>query len=337
MSVSLIQHYFGTKAAAAHRNARHPVERIGGHILGQLETLGPDVRPLHRTVPAVAQTFLPTDDERRAAMLLYLGFAGAALTDDEPAQSADVVRQRNEPARLHRYRADTGQRRPASWPKESTRPPRRSRFSRSSSDCRSPCFWSKRPCTATRPRCSTPTWSLLGADQRIVADGRSWLSDTRQRSGSGRPTRASPDTIGLVALSRLRTEPRVGPRSPVKSTATAMPPSRASCRPRSRTRSQLRDSSNRRRSPRRPNAPEVGVRTSTHDHMTVEPSGITEPVAAGRHRFADPCTSTWRVQVHRALKCQGLVSPRWQRRALVRRRHRHSIRSCGPKPPVSAA
>ena len=45
-----------------------------------------DARPIDR-LRAVAGAFLPTDDESRAAMLLYHGFAAVALTDAELRRS----------------------------------------------------------------------------------------------------------------------------------------------------------------------------------------------------------------------------------------------------------
>ena len=82
MSVSLVQHYFGTKenllvgtldiqsAAMGERIRR----RLGGARARPPTTRSSSERSL--------AAFLPTDDESRAAMLLYHGFAAAALTDE---------------------------------------------------------------------------------------------------------------------------------------------------------------------------------------------------------------------------------------------------------------
>lgn len=81
VSVSLVQHYFGNKEQLLIGTLDIESEAIGGRILGRLEALGSAAGPLER-VRTVAEAFLPTDEESKAAMLVYLGFAGAALTDE---------------------------------------------------------------------------------------------------------------------------------------------------------------------------------------------------------------------------------------------------------------
>ena len=80
VSVSLVQHYFGTKEQLLVDAL--DIQSAGlAELIGEgLDALGQGAGPLSR-VRAVAASFLPTDDESRVAMLLYLGFAGAALTD----------------------------------------------------------------------------------------------------------------------------------------------------------------------------------------------------------------------------------------------------------------
>lgn len=90
VSVSLVQHYFGTKDRLMVDALDIQSARLARVITGRLEALGPEVKPLQR-VRAVAVSFLPVDDESRAALLLYLGFAGAALTDST-LRSADAFR-----------------------------------------------------------------------------------------------------------------------------------------------------------------------------------------------------------------------------------------------------
>jgi AcrR family transcriptional regulator len=80
MSVSLVQHYFGTKENLLIATLDIQSAHLGNHIADRLDSLDPDVPPLERLRVAAA-AFLPTDDESRAAMLLYHGFAAAALTD----------------------------------------------------------------------------------------------------------------------------------------------------------------------------------------------------------------------------------------------------------------
>jgi TetR/AcrR family transcriptional repressor of bet genes len=88
ISVSLVQHYFGTKEELLIRTLDIRSAALGERILGRLAELGSDVDPLHR-IRALASAFLPTDDESRTAMLLYHAFAAAALTD-EALRSAEA-------------------------------------------------------------------------------------------------------------------------------------------------------------------------------------------------------------------------------------------------------
>lgn len=90
VSVSLIQHYFGDKEQLLVDTLDIQSAKIADRIGRRLDALGPDVRPLAR-IRVVAEAFLPTDDESREAMLLYLAFGGAAITD--PAlRHADAFR-----------------------------------------------------------------------------------------------------------------------------------------------------------------------------------------------------------------------------------------------------
>jgi AcrR family transcriptional regulator len=82
VSVSLVQHYFGTKENLLIGTLDIHSARLGELIVDRLGSLGSDAGPLDR-LRVVASSFLPVDDERRDAMLLYHGFAAVALT--EPA------------------------------------------------------------------------------------------------------------------------------------------------------------------------------------------------------------------------------------------------------------
>lgn len=81
VSVSLIQHYFGDKANLLRTTLELQSEAMNAHITTKLADLGPNPEPdaLLRTV---ARAFLPLDDTSRRSMLVYHGFAAAALTDD---------------------------------------------------------------------------------------------------------------------------------------------------------------------------------------------------------------------------------------------------------------
>ncbi len=81
VSVSLVQHYFGTKENLLLGTLDIQSAAMGEYVGRRLAGLGPDPRPLD-VLRTVAAAFLPTDDESRAAMLLYHAFAAGALTDE---------------------------------------------------------------------------------------------------------------------------------------------------------------------------------------------------------------------------------------------------------------
>ena len=90
MSVSLVQHYVGTKENLLIGSLDRQSARLGEHIGRRLALLGEDAHPIDR-VREVAGAFLPLDEDRRAAMLVYHAFAAVALTD--PAlRHADAFR-----------------------------------------------------------------------------------------------------------------------------------------------------------------------------------------------------------------------------------------------------
>jgi AcrR family transcriptional regulator len=101
VSVALVQHYFGTKANLLVTSLDLESDRIAELLVTRLDDLGPDADALDR-VRAVATGFLPVDDERRAAMLVYLGYAAAALTD-QSLRSAVAFRNAH---RLLRFMSD---------------------------------------------------------------------------------------------------------------------------------------------------------------------------------------------------------------------------------------
>jgi AcrR family transcriptional regulator len=90
ISVSLVQHYFGTKANLLIGALDIHSARLGAEILQRVEALGPQAGPLDR-VRTVAASFLPVDAGTRDAMLLYHTFAAAALTDPN-LRNADAFR-----------------------------------------------------------------------------------------------------------------------------------------------------------------------------------------------------------------------------------------------------
>lgn len=80
VSVSLIQHYFGTKEGLLVWSVDHNTRRMGARITRRLRRAGTAPAP-HDVVRIVCTSFLPTDRESREAMGVYHAFAGAALTD----------------------------------------------------------------------------------------------------------------------------------------------------------------------------------------------------------------------------------------------------------------
>jgi AcrR family transcriptional regulator len=90
VSVSLVQHYFGTKDGLLLGTLEIVTGRMAERIFREVAPLGDDAHPRAR-LRAVAGAFLPTDEESRAAMLVYHGFTAVAITD-ESLQRADAFR-----------------------------------------------------------------------------------------------------------------------------------------------------------------------------------------------------------------------------------------------------
>lgn len=80
VSVALIQHYFGSKEGLLFGTLEIQSRRFAERIGDRLAHLPHGGDPKER-LSVIATSFIPTDDQSRAAMLLYHSFAGAALTD----------------------------------------------------------------------------------------------------------------------------------------------------------------------------------------------------------------------------------------------------------------
>ena len=80
VSVALIQHYFGSKERLLFGTLEIQSSRFAERIGDRLDNLPDGGHPRER-LRVIAASFIPTDDQSRAAMLLYHSFAGAALTD----------------------------------------------------------------------------------------------------------------------------------------------------------------------------------------------------------------------------------------------------------------
>jgi len=87
VSVSLVQHYFGDKANLLRTTLEIQSATMSAHIADQLAGLGTEPDPID-VLRTVARAFLPVDDVSRRSMLVYHGFAAAALTDPALRDSA---------------------------------------------------------------------------------------------------------------------------------------------------------------------------------------------------------------------------------------------------------
>ena len=91
ISVALIQHYFGTKEDLLIGTVNLHSQVMAARIEARVGGIHANARPLD-VIRAIGGAFLPVDEPSRAAMLHYLTFGGAALTD--PAlRSADAFRK----------------------------------------------------------------------------------------------------------------------------------------------------------------------------------------------------------------------------------------------------
>ncbi len=78
MSVRLVQYYFGTKDQLLLDTQRHVAERSIARIRRLRARAGDTPRDILRTI---MRSFVPTDDESRTAMLMYLTLFTASLVD----------------------------------------------------------------------------------------------------------------------------------------------------------------------------------------------------------------------------------------------------------------
>lgn len=90
MSVSLVQHYFGSKENLLIETLEIQSSRYADVVAARIAELDPDDGPVKR-LRTIVGSFIPTDEESRAAMLLYHAFAGAALADPK-LRRADAFR-----------------------------------------------------------------------------------------------------------------------------------------------------------------------------------------------------------------------------------------------------
>lgn len=109
VSVRLVQYYFGDKDSLLADTLAHVRADIADLVATELAEVGPDPTA-HQVVDTICAAFLPTDDRRRRAMLVFLAFGAAAITDPS-LQSPDRLRRGREladvlAAQLRRIRSD---------------------------------------------------------------------------------------------------------------------------------------------------------------------------------------------------------------------------------------
>jgi AcrR family transcriptional regulator len=86
VSVRLVQYYFGTKDQLLLAALGALAEQTGERVTARISALGPDPSP-RSVVQAVLGEFLPDDPQRRQAMLLFIAFQTASLTDPSLARA----------------------------------------------------------------------------------------------------------------------------------------------------------------------------------------------------------------------------------------------------------
>src|SRR3954453_3565369 len=90
VSVSLVQHYFGTKDGLLLGTLEIVTGRMAERIFREVAPLSADADPRVR-LRVVAGAFVPTHKDRRAAILVYHGFTAVAITD-EALRRSDAFR-----------------------------------------------------------------------------------------------------------------------------------------------------------------------------------------------------------------------------------------------------
>ncbi len=80
MSVANVQHYVATKHDLLVGALNRQSASIGARILKQLDALDGSIGPLDQ-IRVIATAFIPIDETSTAAMRVYHGFVGAAVTD----------------------------------------------------------------------------------------------------------------------------------------------------------------------------------------------------------------------------------------------------------------
>ena len=86
VSVRLVQYYFGDKDRLLTDTLSHVGAKVASRIAEDLAELGDDPPP-RQVIGTIFEAFLPLDEPRQRAMLVFIAFRTAALTDRSLASS----------------------------------------------------------------------------------------------------------------------------------------------------------------------------------------------------------------------------------------------------------
>lgn len=86
VSVRLVQYYFGTKAELLHAANADVAQQVSARVLERVHQVGGDAHP-RVLVRAVFEEFMPLDETRRQALLLFFAFYTAQMTEVALARS----------------------------------------------------------------------------------------------------------------------------------------------------------------------------------------------------------------------------------------------------------
>ena len=89
VSVRLVQYYFGTKDQLLADTLLNVGTKAAKRISRALDDLGSDPSPRQK-IETIFEQFLPLDDERREAMLVFIALRTASLTDDALRSSKET-------------------------------------------------------------------------------------------------------------------------------------------------------------------------------------------------------------------------------------------------------
>lgn len=98
VSVRLVQYYFGDKNRLLADTMTFVQQDLADIVATGIAGLGDDPTPRH-VLETIGESFLPVDERRRRAMLVFQAFGTAALTD-EALQGPDALRRGRDLAKV---------------------------------------------------------------------------------------------------------------------------------------------------------------------------------------------------------------------------------------------